>query len=111
MAVAKRKVKYRITQFPEKVLVADQALDHALLMAKFSQDVPLLDFADLLPEYRDRPAVGPAYDPPSEAAEDGTLLMDKGKVVTAATWAELRAKVARMVRLSPEDYAVRHITA
>ena len=104
----KRNVKYRSTQYPEKIFVLSMLTDDALAAkgapSQISEGPQLQRFDNLVPQYRATPLSGPGVDDGDAAT--GSLLLGKGKPVAAHAWAATVSRIkAFITREAPDGWA------
>ena len=101
-------MKYRSTQYPEKIFVLSMLTDDALAAMRAARQISgqslLRGFDEYVPEYRANPLSGPGIDDGDAAT--GSLLLGKGKPVAAQAWAATVSRVEAFVaREAPDGWA------
>jgi len=104
----KRNVKYRSTQYPEKIFVLSMLTEDALAAMRAANQISggprLQRFDELVPKYRATPLSGPGVD--EGDATTGSLLLGKGKPVAGQNWAATVSRIeAFITREVPDGWA------
>ena len=104
----KRNVKYRSTQYPEKIFVLSMLMDDALAAMRAANQISgrpqLKSFDELVPKYRANPLTGPGVD--AGDAATGSLLLGKGKLGAQHERAAIVSIVeAFIMREAPDGWA------
>ena len=104
----KRNVKYRSTEYPEKIFVLAMLTDDALAAMRAANQVSggpkLQRFDEWVPQYRATPLSGPSVD--DGDASTGSLLLGKGKLVAQHERAAIVSIVeAFITRETPDGWA------